>query len=127
MSVKKKVVVEGFNSNFELWIPDVESIFKEGGIKVQEFNRVKSFRTGAGLSQEQMAKELGLSTRTYQSKENGSADWKLSEMTKFAEIINEATGRQYSIKDIFLDQNVANCYILKGVTNEYKRKHRAKT
>ena len=103
MSIKKKVVVEGFNSNFELWIPDVESIFKEGGIKVQEFNRVKSFRTGAGLSQEQMAKELGLSTRTYQSKENGSADWKLSEMTKFAEIINEATGRQYSIKDIFLD------------------------
>lgn len=98
--IKKKIIVEAQNDTFELWIPYVEDLLK-GVKKMQEFNRVKSIRVGAGLTQDQMAKELGLATRTYQYKENGTADWKLSEMTKFAEIISQATGREYSVKDIF--------------------------
>lgn len=101
MSIKKKVVVEGFKSNFELWIPDVESIFEEGGGNMEVFNRIKSFRNGAGLSQEQMADALGISRITYRAKEDGSSDWKLSEMTKFVDVINNATGRNYTVKDIF--------------------------
>lgn len=68
---------------------------------MQEFNRVKSIRVGAGLTQDQIAEALGMSTRTYKSREDGSSDWKLQEMNKFIEIINNATGFNYNAKDIF--------------------------
>lgn len=68
---------------------------------MQEFNKVKSIRVGAGITQDQMADALGITTRTYQSKENGTADWKLSEMNAFADAINKTTGQSYSVKDIF--------------------------
>lgn len=68
---------------------------------MQEFNRIKSFRVGAGVSQSQMAKALGMTIPTYKSREDGSSDWKLSEMNKFVEVVNENTGRTYSVKDIF--------------------------
>lgn len=97
--IKKKVLVQG-NTTFELWIPNIEEELK-GGITVQEFNRVKSIRVGAGLTQGQMADALGMSVPTYVNRENGIGDWKLSEMTKFAEVISQSTGREYSVKDIF--------------------------
>ena len=68
---------------------------------MQEFNRVKSIRVGAGITQEQMANALGISIPTYKAKEDGKSDWKLSEMNKFTEAVNEATGCTYSTKDIF--------------------------
>ena len=97
--IKKKVLVQG-NTCFELWIPSIEDELK-GGIAVQEFNRVKSFRVGAGLTQPQMAEALGMSVPTYVNRENGIGDWRLSEMQKFAETVSQATGREYSVKDIF--------------------------
>ena len=80
---------------------------------MQEFNKIKSARVGAGLTQEQMAEALGIATRTYQFKENGAADWKLSEMNKFAEIISNSTGQQYSVKDIFF-QTTMSQFATKG-------------
>lgn len=68
---------------------------------MQEFNKVKSIRVGAGITQEQMAKSLGLSIPTYKAKEDGKSDWKLSEMNKFTDTVNEATGCNYSTKDLF--------------------------
>lgn len=98
--IKKKVTVQGKKCNFELWIPSIEEELK-GGIKMQEFNKVKAFRVGAGLTQDQMADALGVSRRTYQAKEDGSSEWKTSEMAKFVEVVNAATGSNYSVKDIF--------------------------
>ena len=68
---------------------------------METFNKVKSFRVGAKISQEEMAKALGLSRSAYILKENGNADWKLSEMNKFVEIVNENTGSTYSAAEIF--------------------------
>lgn len=68
---------------------------------MEMFNKVKSFRTGAGITQDQMADALGISRTAYVSKENGLVDWKLNEMKKFIEKVNESTGCEYSVKDIF--------------------------
>ena len=68
---------------------------------MQEFNKVKSIRVGAGITQDQIAKVLGISKNTYNAKENGASDWKLSEMNAFTDAINNATGQSYSVKDIF--------------------------
>lgn len=95
----KKVVVTK-NSVFEIFIPSYEEAVK-GGSAMQEFNRIKSVRVGAGLTQPQMAEALGMSTPTYVNRENGIGDWKLSEMQKFIEVINNATGSNYNAKDIF--------------------------
>lgn len=98
--IKKKVTVQGKKCNFELWIPSIEEELK-GGIKMQEFNKIKSIRVGSGLTQPQMAEALGMSIPTYVNRENGIGDWRLSEMTKFVEVVNAATGSNYSVKDIF--------------------------
>lgn len=68
---------------------------------MQEFNRIKSVRVGAGLTQPQMAEALGMSVPTYVNRENGIGDWKLSEMQKFIEVVNKASGMNYNAKDIF--------------------------
>lgn len=88
------------NSTFELFIPSLEEALK-GGEAMQEFNKVRAFRTGAGITQAQMAEALGITRRTYQAKEDGTSEWKASEMNKFAETVNEVSGQNYSVKDIF--------------------------
>lgn len=84
----------------EIWTPDIEEVLK-GGISMQEFNKVKSIRVGAGITQDQIAKVLGISKTTYNAKENGASDWKLTEMNAFTDAINKATGQNCSVKDIF--------------------------
>jgi DNA-binding XRE family transcriptional regulator len=84
----------------EIWTPNIEEVLK-GGRGMQEFNKIKSLRTGAGITQDQMAKALGMSVPTYVNRENGIGDWKLSEMQKFIEVVNNATGSNYNAKDIF--------------------------
>lgn len=68
---------------------------------MQEFNRIKSVRVGAGLTQDQMATALGMSKPTYVSRENNLDEWKVAEMNAFIDVINKATGQNYSVKDIF--------------------------
>lgn len=84
----------------EIWTPNVEEILK-GGKPMENFNKIKSLRVGAGITQDQMAKALGMSVPTYKLREDNRTDWKLSEMNAFADAINEATGQNYSVKDIF--------------------------
>ena len=84
----------------EIWVPNIEEALK-GGRSMQEFNKIKSLRTGAGITQDQMAKALGMSVPTYRLREDNRADWKLSEMNAFTDVINKATGANYTIKDIF--------------------------
>ena len=84
----------------EIWVPNIEEALK-GGRSMQEFNKIKSFRTGAGLTLDQMAEALGISKQTYMTRENGTSDWKLSEMNAFTDTVNKTTGQKYSVKDIF--------------------------
>ena len=48
-------------------------------------NKVKGFRTMAGLTQEEMAKALSISTTAYIMKESGKREFTESEMRAFVE------------------------------------------
>lgn len=84
----------------EIWTPNIEELLK-GGKPMQDFNRIKSLRVGAGITSDVMAEKLGMSKPTYISRESNRGDWKLSEMETFTKVINEATGENYSVQDIF--------------------------
>lgn len=84
-----------------IWTPVIEDLLKGGNHNMQEFNKIKSIRVGAGITQQQMANALGVSRPTYMAKEEGTSDWKLSEMQNFVNYINEVTGKSYNAKDIF--------------------------
>lgn len=68
---------------------------------MQEFNKIKSVRVGAGITQNQMADILGISRQCYILKENGTKEFKLKEANVFVETVNKETGKYYTIKDIF--------------------------
>lgn len=47
-------------------------------------NKIKGIRAEKGLTQEQVAKIISVSSNTYISKENGKIDFKVEELTKIA-------------------------------------------
>ena len=49
---------------------------------------IKSIRIDLGLTQEEMAKTLNISTTSYLLKENGKREFTASEFTKICEIAN---------------------------------------
>lgn len=89
------------NSTFELFIPSLEEALK-GGETMQEFNKVKAFRVGVGLTQEQMAKALDVHVNTYRALEANPIKFSVEQVNKFIEEINKYDP---SIKasDIFLN------------------------
>ena len=68
---------------------------------MQDFNKIKSARVGAGITQEQMAECLKISRQNYIAKENGNIEFKLKEANKFVKKVNKETGNNYKIEDIF--------------------------
>lgn len=55
----------------------------------QYYNRnIKAERARAGLTQEQIAEKLGISTFTYLQKENGKKDFKLGEIFELCSILH---------------------------------------
>ena len=64
---------------------------------MKEFSKVlKELRNEKGITQEKMAKLLGISKNNYNLKENGKLDFGLSEVKKILDILN------VSYDDIFL-------------------------
>ena len=98
--IKKRVLVEAQNGSFELWIPNIEEELK-GGIKMQEFNKVKAFRVGVGLTQEQMAKALDVHVNTYRALEDNPTKFSVEQVKKFTEEINKYNP-SVKASDIFL-------------------------
>lgn len=94
------IIQKADGKRIEIWTPNVEEVLK-GGKPMENFNKIKSLRVGAGITQDQMAKALGMSVPTYKLREDNRTDWKLSEMNAFTDAINMATGQNYSVKDIF--------------------------
>ena len=103
--MKKRIIVEGPHSNFELWVPCVEKLFIEEGVKggrsMQEFNKVKAFRVGVGLTQEQMAKAIDVHVNTYRTLEENPTKFNVEQIKKFTEEINKYNPT-VKASDIFL-------------------------
>ena len=59
-------------------------------------HRLVGLRRGALITQEEMAKALGISTRAYSNKERGISEFKTNEIFAIAKILNKP------IEDIFL-------------------------
>lgn len=64
-------------------------------------NKVRSFRTGLGYSQEDMAKALDISTTAYRYKENGDKPFTQDEMIKFLNEVKK-TDKTATLDIIFL-------------------------
>ncbi len=65
-------------------------------------NKVKGFRVMVNMTQEEMAKVLGISVRSYVNKENGSFD--VSELVKIRDTLNDRnltiSGRSIILDDL---------------------------
>ena len=55
----------------------------------ERHSKLKGARVEKGLTQEDMAKRIGISTYSYLMKENGKRDFTLTEMKKICEILGK--------------------------------------
>lgn len=63
-------------------------------------NKVRGFRTMVGMTQEEMAKELGVSINTYRTYEDNPEKMSVEIANKFIGIINK-TDNTITMNDIF--------------------------
>lgn len=69
-------------------------------------SNVLFLRRGFGLTQDYVAKELGISRPTLSKKENNQLDWTKSEMEKLSNIFKKFN-KKYTIEEIFFSNNFA--------------------
>jgi putative transcriptional regulator len=69
---------------------------------METINKIKGYRTMSGLTQEEMAKELNMSTQSYMLKETGKREFTHSEMTNFVKVI-QTVDPMITMDDIFMD------------------------
>ena len=67
---------------------------------MNDLNKVKGFRTMVGMTQEEMAKELGVSINTYRAYEDNPEKMSVEIANKFIGIINK-TDNTITMNDIF--------------------------
>lgn len=65
-------------------------------------NKVLGYRKMIGLTQLQMANELGISENQYRAKEKGKYDFSKTEMEKYHEVVKK-TMKDIKIQDIFFN------------------------
>lgn len=66
---------------------------------------VGAYRRMTGLSQENVAKVLGISTNSYSNKERGVTQFKQNEMLAFVTLIKEYLPN-IKIEDVFMNENL---------------------
>ena len=69
-------------------------------------SNVLFLRRGFGLTQDYVAKELGISRPTLSKKENNQLDWTKSEMEILSNIFKKFN-KKYTIEEIFFSNNFA--------------------
>ncbi len=69
---------------------------------MNDLNKVKGFRVACNITQEEMAKALGISDRTYGKLEANPSNFTLEQMNKYIAKINEVN-KTVVLADIFLD------------------------
>ena len=62
-------------------------------------NKIKGYRSMIGLTQEELATELGMATRTFVNKETGKSEFTVSELQTIKEILN-AKGINVSLDEL---------------------------
>ena len=67
---------------------------------MNSLNKVRGFRTMVGMTQEEMAKELGVSLNTYRAYEDNPEKMSVEIANKFIGIINK-TDSTITMNDIF--------------------------
>ena len=67
---------------------------------MNSLNKVRGFRTMVGMTQEEMAKELGVSINTYRTYEDNPEKMSVEIANKFIGIINK-TDSTITMNDIF--------------------------
>ena len=67
---------------------------------MSSLNKVRGFRTMVGMTQEEMAKELGVSINTYRTYEDNPEKMSVEIANKFIGIINK-TDSTITMNDIF--------------------------
>ena len=67
---------------------------------MNSLNKVRGFRTMVGMTQEEMAKELGVSVNTYRAYEDNPEKMSVEIANKFIGIINK-TDNTITMNDIF--------------------------
>ena len=65
-------------------------------------NKVRGYRVACNITQEEMAKALGISDRTYGKLEADPSNFTLEQMNKYMAKINEVN-KNVVLTDIFLD------------------------
>ena len=68
----------------------------------QPMNKIKGCRVMAGLTQEDMAKQLDIAVSSYRLKETGAREFTHNEMIKFVKII-QTVDPMVTMDDIFMD------------------------
>ena len=63
-------------------------------------NRVKGYRTMLGMTQEEMAKAIGVSINTYREMESNPEKFKIDQANKFLEVVNQVDNT-ITLNDIF--------------------------
>lgn len=67
--------------------------------------KLKGLRVGAGLTQEQISKELGMATKTYNRKELGLVEFTRDEISKLAKILDMSLQQ---VNEIFFENKLTN-------------------
>ena len=70
------------------------------------YKKLKGFRAMAGKTQPEMANELGMTTKSYNHKENNKAPIKVEEALNIALILGMTLD---DVNDIFFDSKLTNC------------------
>jgi DNA-binding XRE family transcriptional regulator len=68
-------------------------------------NKLAAYRKLAGLTQEDVRRELGCSPVTYSHKENGKSEFTKTEMIKITKLIQKKIPK-ITMHDIFFDEEV---------------------
>lgn len=73
-------------------------------------SNVLFLRRGFGLTQDYLAKKLGISRPTFSKKEKNELEWTKREMEILTKVFREFN-KKYTIEKIFFDNNFANSEI----------------
>lgn len=57
---------------------------------MESINKVKGYRVMVGLTQEEMAERIGVSSRTYKTKENSNGLFTINELSRIKEVLKSA-------------------------------------
>lgn len=65
------------------------------------FRNLEAEMIRAGITKDNLSKELGLSNKTLYNRLNGSSDWSMEEMKKTQAIINISLQKEYTLDYLF--------------------------